>query len=207
MMHENGKPLTEAAAGETQPADIESQPPCENRGLPQAEGQPNSVAALQAELEKAQAQAAEYLDGWQRARAEFANFRRRVEVEREDIRYRSNETLLLKLLPVVDDFERAMQVVPAEAANTPWVNGVAMILDKLQALLESEDVAVVQTVGQPFDPQWHEAMMQEETDEYPDGTVVQELRKGYRLGDRPLRPALVKVASNSKKEPTTTADV
>jgi molecular chaperone GrpE len=207
MMHENSRPLTEAAAGETQATDMESQPPCENRGLPQAEVQPNSVAALQAELEKAQAQAAEYLDGWQRARAEFANFKRRVEVEREDIRYRSNETLLLKLLPVVDDFERAMQVVPAEVADTPWVNGVAMILNKLQALLESEDVAVVQTVGQPFDPQWHEAMMQEETDEYPDGTVVQELRKGYRLSDRPLRPALVKVASNSKKEPTTAADV
>ncbi|MGC8879066.1 MAG: nucleotide exchange factor GrpE [Anaerolineae bacterium] len=155
------------------------------------------VAALQAELEKAQAQAAEYLEGWQRARAEFANYRRRVEAEREDIRCRSNEALLLKLLPIVDDFERALQVLPGELADHPWVDGVRMILNKIHALLESENVTAVSTVGQIFDPQWHEAMMQEETTEHPDGTIIEELRKGYRLGDRVLRPALVKVACNS----------
>lgn len=155
------------------------------------------VAALQAELEKAQAQAAEYLEGWQRARAEFANYRRRVEAEREDIRCRSNEALLLKLLPIVDDFERALQILPGELADHPWVDGIRMILNKIQALLESENVTPVSTVGQIFDPQWHEAMMQEETTEHPDGTIIEELRKGYRLGDRVLRPALVKVACNS----------
>lgn len=162
-----------------------------------AETQAVDVAALQAELEKAQAQAAEYLEGWQRARAEFANYRRRVEAEREDIRCRSNEALLLKLLPIVDDFERALQVLPAELVNHPWVDGVRMILNKLHALLESENVTPVSTVGQMFDPQWHEAMMQEETTEHPDGMIIEELRKGYRLGDRVLRPALVKVAHNS----------
>ncbi|MGQ9502921.1 MAG: nucleotide exchange factor GrpE [Anaerolineae bacterium] len=160
------------------------------------------VAALQAELEKAQAQAAEYLEGWQRARAEFANYRRRVEVEREDIRCRSNEALLLKLLPIVDDFERALQVLPAELADHPWVEGVRMILNKFHAFLESENVIPVSAVGQMFDPQWHEAMMQEETTEHPDGTIIEELRKGYRLGDRVLRPALVKVAHNSTTQPS-----
>jgi molecular chaperone GrpE len=155
------------------------------------------IAALQAELEKAQAQAAEYLEGWQRARAEFANYRRRIEAEREEIRCRSNEALLLKLLPIVDDFERALQVLPAELADHPWVDGVRMILNKLHTLLESENVTPVSAVGQMFDPQWHEAMMQEETTEHPDGTIIEELRKGYRLGDRVLRPALVKVAHNS----------
>jgi molecular chaperone GrpE len=160
-----------------------------------AEGVPD-VATLQAELEQARAQAAEYLDGWQRARAEFANYRRRVEAERESARCESNRELLLKLLPIVDDFERALEALPAELADNPWISGVTMILNKLQALLESENVAAVTCVGQPFDPQWHEAMLQEETTEHPDGTVLMELRRGYRLGDRMLRPALVKVASN-----------
>jgi molecular chaperone GrpE len=164
------------------------------------------IAALQAELEKAQAQAAEYLEGWQRARAEFANYRRRIEAEREEIRCRSNEALLLKLLPIVDDFERAFQVLPTELADHPWMDGVRMILNKLHALLESENVTPVSAVGQMFDPRWHEAMMQEETTEHPDGTILEELRKGYRLGDRVLRPALVKVAHNSTASPSGGSD-
>jgi len=169
--------------------------PEETTGEAVAEAAPD-VTALQAELEQARAQAAEYLDGWQRARAEFANYRRRVEAERESARCESNRELLLKLLPIVDDFERALEALPDELADNPWVSGVTMILNKLQAFLESENVAAVTCVGQPFDPQWHEAMLQEETTEHPDGTVLMELRRGYRLGDRMLRPALVKVASN-----------
>lgn len=168
--------------------------------VPEAE-QPDPVAVLQADLEAARAQAAEYLDGWQRARAEFANFRKRVEAEREDMRTKSNAALLLKLLPVVDDFERAFQSVPPELAETPWVSGVAMIWQKLQAFLASENVVPIEAVGQPFDPQWHEAVMQEETAECPEGTVTAEVRRGYRLGDRVLRPSLVKVAcSPSERE-------
>jgi molecular chaperone GrpE len=122
------------------------------------------------------------------------------------VRCRSNETLLLRLLPVVDDFERALQVAPSELADTPWFNGVRMILNKLYAILESENVAPVQAVGEHFDPQWHEAMMQEKTTDYPDGTVMEELRKGYRLGERMLRPALVKVASNASQKAATGTD-
>jgi molecular chaperone GrpE len=158
--------------------------------------QESPVQALQAELEQAQAQATEYLEGWQRARAEFANYKRRVEAEREDLRRASNEALLLKLLPVVDDFERALQTLPEELAEVPWVNGVKMISRKLQALLESERVTPIQAAGQPFDPLVHEAVIQEETDEYPDEHVIEEMQRGYRLGERVLRPAMVKVASN-----------
>ena len=165
-----------------------------------AEPTQSQVPDLQAELEKAQAQAAEYLDGWQRARAEFANYKKRVEAEREELRRAGNETLLLKLLPVVDDFERAFQTLPEETADTPWVNGITMILRKLQVILESEGVVSIEAVGQPFDPQRHEAVIQEETGDHPDGYVMAEVRRGYRLGERVLRPALVKVASNTKKE-------
>ena len=156
----------------------------------------DQLAILQAELEQAQSQATEYLDGWQRARAEFANYKKRVEAERDDIRCRSNEALLLKLLPILDDFERAFQTVPPELAEVVWVDGVRMIMQKLQTLLESEKVVAIQAKGQPFNPQWHEAIMQEETTDYPDGTVVEEMRRGYQLADRVLRPSMVRVASN-----------
>ena len=155
--------------------------------------------AAESQLEKAQAEAAEYLDGWQRARADFANLKKRVEAEREEVRYRSNEALLRKLLPIVDDFERAFQTLPLELKDAAWVNGMSMILHKLETLLESENVTPLQVAGEPFDPAWHEAMLQEVTSDHPDGTVIEEMQRGYRLGDRVLRPALVKVASNPEK--------
>jgi molecular chaperone GrpE len=177
--------------------------------LPEEEDQPiaaedeeaerNQLETLQTELEQLQAQASEYLDGWQRARAEFANYRKRMEVEREELRRSSNETLLLKLLPVVDDFERAFQTLPEDLADTPWMNGITMILRKLQSVLETENVTPIQAAGQPFDPQWHQAILQEETTEHPDGHVTEEMQRGYRLGDRVLRPSMVKVASNQKE--------
>jgi molecular chaperone GrpE len=192
--------LDTAQAGIQQP-EVSEDVPAGEQDVPALEtseeaSQESQVQALQAELEQAQAQATEYLEGWQRARAEFANYKRRVEAEREDLRRASNETLLLKLLPVVDDFERALQTLPEELTEVPWVNGVKMIFRKLQALLESENVMPIQAAGQPFDPLVHEAVIQEETDEYPDEHVMEEMQRGYRLGERVLRPAMVKVASN-----------
>jgi molecular chaperone GrpE len=188
----------------TEQADMDRLPTGEAaqiQGDNQAEVEPQwSVQALQADLEKAQAQAAEYLDGWQRSRAEFANYKKRVEAEREELRRISNEALLLKLLPVVDDFERAFQKIPQEWAASPWVSGISMILRKLQALLESQGVVPIQAAGQPFNPQQHEAVLLEETAEHPDGTVIAEIQRGYRLGERVLRPAQVKVATNKHKE-------
>ncbi len=173
----------------------------QNQDNNQAEVEPQwSMQALQAELEKAQAQAAEYLDGWQRSRAEFANFKKRVEAEREDMRRAGTEALLIKLLPVVDDFERAFQKVPQEWADSPWVSGISMILRKLHTLLESQGVVPIQAAGQPFDPQQHEAVLLEESAKHPEGTVIAEVQRGYRLGERVLRPAQVKVATNTHKE-------
>jgi molecular chaperone GrpE len=157
------------------------------------------LEALRAELEKAQAQAAEYLDGWQRARAEFANYKKRVEAERALLQQTSNEALLLKLLPVVDDFERAFQTLPEDVADVPWVGGIKLILRKLQAILDSENVTPIEAMGQPFDPLLHQAVMQEETTEHPDGHVIEEMQRGYRLGERVLRPSMVKVANNAKE--------
>jgi molecular chaperone GrpE len=157
---------------------------------------PNELERIKDELEAARAQAAEYLDGWQRARAEFANYKRRMETEREDMRRRSKEDILHKLLPVVDDFERAFQTIPEEYADTPWANGISMILNKMLALLTQEDVQLIEAIGKPFDPHYHEAVMREDSTEHPDGAVIEEMQRGYLLGDRVLRPAMVKVANN-----------
>lgn len=192
MDNERDKPVAAEALEAEVAESVES-----TEALAAEQQEDDPLAALQSELEKARAQAAEYLDGWQRARAEFANLKKRVEAEREEIRYRSNEELLLKVLPVVDDFERAFQELPPEMEDAAWVNGITMIMNKLQKILESENVALLEAAGKPFDPQWHQAMMQEETKDYPDGICIEEIQRGYRLGDRVLRPALVKVACNS----------
>ncbi|GAB4542353.1 MAG: hypothetical protein Kow0063_34250 [Anaerolineae bacterium] len=163
------------------------------------EAEREELEALRAELDQVRAQADEYLDGWQRARAEFANYKKRVEAEREELRRTSTEALLLKILPIVDDFERAFQTLPEELAEAAWVDGIRMVFRKLQTLLESQEVTPIEAAGQPFDPQWHEAILQEETSEHPDGYVIEEMQRGYRLGERVLRPAVVKVASNQTR--------
>ena len=167
---------------------------------PVEEPEAEELEAMRAELEQTQAQAAEYLDGWQRARAEFANYKKRMEAERGELRQSSNEALLLKLLPVVDDFERAFQVLPEDLEDIAWVDGFGIIQRKLQSILESENVTPIEATGQPFDPEWHQAVLQEETNEYPDGYVSEEMQRGYLLGRRVLRPSMVTVAINHGKE-------
>jgi molecular chaperone GrpE len=146
------------------------------------------------ELEKAQAQAAEYLDGWQRTRAEFSNYKKRQESDRAQMMAFASAAVLRKLLPVVDDFERAMATPPAESDCTTWFEGISLIKQKLNALVESEGVRPVETEGQAFDPRHHEAVTYEEAEGYEDGQIIAEVQRGYVLGERVLRPALVRVA-------------
>lgn len=152
------------------------------------------IAALEAELAKAQGQAEEYLDQWRRTAAEFANYRKRQEREQAEFIRQANAALIIKLLPVLDDFALAFEHIPEEEVNHSWVEGFTLIYRKLQAILEQEGVMPIETVGQPFDPTLHEAVTHEESDEVASGHVIAEVRKGYRLGDRVLRPALVRVA-------------
>lgn len=162
-----------------------------------------SPAALNAELEelrdrlaKVEQEAGENKAGWQRAAADLANFRRRTEQEREQLRGFSNEVLLLKLLSAVDDFDRAIAAMPRELQHLGWVEGVLAIHRKLGQLLESEGLTPLEAAGKPFDPHEHEAVVHEETSSAADGTVLNELQRGYRLRDRVLRPSLVVVAKN-----------
>ena len=152
------------------------------------------LEALRQELEKAKAQAADYLDGWQRARAEFANYKKRNEQERQDLFKLANATLITRLLPIFDDFERAFQTLPRSLLSFTWIDGVALIYRRLQAILEAEGLTLIETEGQGFDPLLHEAVISEESAEHEEGQIIGEVQKGYQLGDRILRPALVRVA-------------
>ena len=156
---------------------------------------------LEKELEQARAQASEYLDGWQRAQAEFSNYKKRQESDRVQVMSRANSSLLRKLLPVVDDFERALATLPPGLREITWLEGVFLIKHKLDAVLESENVKPIVAEGQMFDPCYHEAVTYEEAAGFEDGQIIGEVQKGYILGERVLRPALVRVAKAPQSQP------
>jgi molecular chaperone GrpE len=152
------------------------------------------IIMLQKELAETQAKANEYLDGWQRARAEFANYKKRVEREQSETYQRAAGSILKRFLEVVDDLELALKNRPAEGEGAQWSNGIELIDRKLLTLLENEGVKLMKVEGEPFDPNFHEAISMEPTDAVPSGHVSEVLKQGYLLGDRVLRPALVRVA-------------
>jgi molecular chaperone GrpE len=172
-------------------------------GEAEPEEQPEEAeeADLAEELEKARAQAAEYLDGWQRTQAEFSNYKKRQEAERAQMVTLSNATLLRKLIPVVDDFERALETVPSDLGQETWIEGILLIKHKLDGVFESEGVKPIETEGEAFDPRYHEAITYEEAAGYEDGQIIGELQRGYTLGERVLRPALVRVAKPPAPQP------
>jgi molecular chaperone GrpE len=160
---------------------------------------------LQRELDELREQAQQNLHNWQRSAADFANYKRRSEEERSALGEFSKAVLITKLLGVLDDFDRALESIPDDA-HEGWVEGIRLVERKLRNVLESEGVTQIEALGQPFDPNLHEAVVHEETTEYPDNEVTGELQRGYRLRDRVIRPALVKVANNrtssAKPRPT-----
>jgi molecular chaperone GrpE len=153
---------------------------------------------MQRVLDETREQSDEHLRGMQRAAADFANYRRRVDEEREGLSQFSNALLLSKVLTVLDDFDRALETVPP-GQNEAWVDGIRLVERKLRALLEAEGVTEIEALGQQFDPNLHEAVVHEETADHPDNQVIGELQRGYRLRDRVLRPSLVRVANNPKE--------
>jgi molecular chaperone GrpE len=133
----------------------------------------------------------ELLDQLKRSVAEFANYRRRIDQERELIREIASKTLLTQILPVLDDLQRAVGSVPEEQADQPWVQGVRNIERKLAGLVERAGVVPIDAVGQPFDPAFHEAVATEPGS--TENVVVEVYQNGYKLGQSLLRPAMVKV--------------
>lgn len=137
----------------------------------------------------------DYYDRWLRKTAEFENYRKRVERERRDQADQRVLDLLLDLLPIVDDFDRAL-TVEADAGAAAYRKGVALIHTKLKELLLKHGVRPIEAVGADFDPNVHQAVLHEASPDHRDGEVIEELRRGYMIGDRLLRPAMVKVAKS-----------
>jgi molecular chaperone GrpE len=170
--------------------------PAEAPELPATPASPDA-AGLQEQLAQAQLQAAEYRDNWLRAIADLSNARKRMQRETDEVRASASERILERLLPVVDDVERAFANVPTDQADSDWVNGFRMIQRKLWGLLESEGVSTVPAAGLPFDPGIHYAITHEEAEGFEDGQIIAEVAPGYRLNDKVLRPAMVRVAKGA----------
>jgi len=165
---------------------------------PEVQELQETLAAVQQELAKKTTEAAEYLDNWRRGAAELSNARKRMLREQEDARATAAQRVLEKLLPVLDDMDRAFAALPEDEANHEWVVGFQAIQRKLQGILESEGVAPIQTEGQRFDPALHHALTYEEADGYDEGQIIGEVARGYVLRDRVLRPSMVRVAKGNQ---------
>jgi molecular chaperone GrpE len=137
-----------------------------------------------------------YLDNWRRAEADLQNFKKRMEQDRSETTRFAGASLIINLLPIVDDFERAFQSLDGHIAGMTWFDGIRLIYRKLIALLESAGVRPINTEGETFDPRFHESVAEVEGE---DGKVVSEIQRGYMLHDRVLRPAMVVVGKGGTK--------
>jgi molecular chaperone GrpE len=157
---------------------------------------------LEAQLAEAEQKAAEYLDGLQRSQASFANYRKRTETEQVSWRSVANAALLSRLLPVLDDFDRAFQALPKDFEGHPWLGGITLIQRKIAGILEAENVKPIELhPGDAFDPLYHQAILHQEVPGFEDGQIVAEVERGYILGERVLRPASVVVAKVPPRAP------
>jgi molecular chaperone GrpE len=158
---------------------------------------------LEERLEAAEKQAQEEHDKLLRVMAEFENYKKRMEREMNDYRKFANESLIKEILPIIDSLEKALQVSDDQNEKSlgGLKEGVEMTLKGLLTGLEKFGVVPIDSLEEPFDPNFHQAVMQEESTEHSDNTVVQELQKGYLIGDRLLRPAMVVVSKNPDSKP------
>ena len=155
----------------------------------------DQLKEIQAELETAKQEAKETYDRFLRVSAEFENYKKRSAREMDDFRKYANQSLIVEMLAVVDNLERALNSSNGNSSNDKCMaDGVNLTLKEILKVFEKFNVKPIESIGQPFDPNFHQAMMQEETDDYPEHTVITQLQKGYMIHDRLLRPSMVVVA-------------
>ena len=167
-----------------EPPEVEPAPP------ESAQAEPAETGTLEEQLANAKEDAQKYLGNWQRAEADFQNYKRRVEQERSESRRFASSALIINVLPILDDLERALGSLDARLAGLPWFEGIILIHRKLLVLLDNAGVTPIEAEGQQFDPSLHEAVTHVDGD---DGKVLTEVQRGYKLHDRVLRPAMVVV--------------
>ena len=149
------------------------------------------IEALQSQLAESESKASEYKDGWARSQAEFQNYKKRIERDNELTYSSMKADIIKKVLPALDDLERALQ---NRTADDAWANGIELIARKLQNMLESEGLKRIEAKGAAFDPNFHEAITHEPNDDVESEHVIDVVQNGYMLGERVIRPALVRVA-------------
>jgi molecular chaperone GrpE len=159
-------------------------------------GDIEDIETLKELLAEANTKAEANLAGWQRAQADFINYKRRNEQEKVEMAQFANSVIMLSLLPILDDFERAFVSIPPRLEKMSWVDGIRLVERKLWANLEAQGLSPIKALGEPFDPNLHEAVRQ---DKGKEGIVIEELQTGYRLHDRILRPTMV-VVGNGQEE-------
>lgn len=182
---------------ETASQEVEEQDAVGDQDLiaPEEKEPVDELAALRQELAEVQARQAEYLDGWQRARAELANARKRFQREQEQAYDNARAALLVRLLPILDDFQRAFGSLPEDLSGQAWIDGVRLIEQKFHQVLQQEGVTAMEAEGQQFDPFLHQAITHESSDTVPAGHIISVLQTGYYIGDQVLRPSMVRVSS------------
>jgi molecular chaperone GrpE len=149
---------------------------------------------LAQELQRSQTQAKDYFDGWQRERADFANYKRRIERDQQAMKENLTTEVIKKYLTIVDDLERALKARPTEGPAVAWSNGIELVVRKLQNILDNEGIKRIPAEKEEFNPSRHEAISYEASPDHEGGQIIEVIQQGYTLGDRVIRPALVRVA-------------
>jgi molecular chaperone GrpE len=152
------------------------------------------ITELEDELDQARQQAAEYFEGWQRERADFSNFRKRIDREQAQLRANVTGSIIQKYLVVLDDIELALKTRPKDGEGAAWADGIELISRKLKSILEAEGVETITEGDGTFDPLIHEAITSEESPDHENGQIIEVFQKGYKLKDWVIRPARVRVA-------------
>lgn len=159
--------------------------------------QSEDIEALQKAIAEEKGKAEKYLANWQRSQADLENYIKRAEQEELETVECANRMLILDLLPILDDFERAFASLPVELDEQNWTEGMKLIYNRVKAVLETQGLAEIKAKGEYFDPYWHEAAGQLEGEE---GIVVEEIRKGYKFKDKLLRPSMVMIGAGNKNK-------
>jgi molecular chaperone GrpE len=206
MKVEKSEPQSQAPLGENQQdaaqnsaagTEVAAETSAQEEGLQESEMvkiSKEELATLQSDLEQARQQSQEYFDGWQRERADFSNYKKRQERELELLSVNFSANFIKKFLVIEDDLDRAVKTCPTTGEGAAWAEGVALITRKLTIILEKEGVKPIPNDIQTFDPTLHEAISHEDSPNHESGQVIEVVQQGYMIGDRVLRPALVRVA-------------
>ena len=144
------------------------------------------------DVERLKAEAKVNLENWQRERADFVNYKKRIERDQQQLRSQITGDILKKILPALDDMERALKAMPESGQEASWAQGIDLIYRKLRNIIEAEGVTRI--TAEEFDPNIHEAISHEASPDHESGAIIEIVQQGYKLGDRVLRPALVRVA-------------